>query len=115
MTSARKGVLQFLNEANTNELMTVKGFSTRKIELLYGQRPFDSWSDLIKKLQCNKSLSTDMANASQEFLNQRSNMARIMEKCGKMVKRLEIAAECSGESVKQSKLLNPEYDCFYKN
>lgn len=108
MTTARKGVLQFLNEANTSELMTVKGFSTRKIDLLNDQRPFDSWIDLINKLQSNKSLSTDMANASQDFLNQRNNMARIMEKCGKLVKQLEIAAESSGESIKQPKILNPE-------
>lgn len=108
MTSARKGVLQFLNEANTSELMTVKGFSTRKIDLLNDQRPFANWVDLINKLQSNKSLSTDMANASQEFLNQRNNMARIMEKCGKLVKQLEVAAECSGESIKQPTILNPE-------
>lgn len=109
MTADRKNVLNFLNEAKSSEFLVVKGFSTKKIDILFEHRPFVDWFDLINKLQTNKHLSTDMLNACQEFLNQRNNMGRIIEKCGKLVKQLEATVAQCGSSVQQPKLINPEY------
>lgn len=105
MTADRKGVLNFLNDATSNELIVVKGFSTKKIEILDELRPFKDWLDLITKLQRSKHLATDMLNSCQDFLHQRNNMVRIIEKCGKLVKNLEVAIGQSGGSVKQPSLI----------
>lgn len=109
MTSDRKGVLNFLNEAKINELLPIKGFSAKKLEVFDEIRPFNDWADLINKIQCSKGISTDMLNACQDFLHQRNNMVRIVEKCGKLVKQLEMAVARSGGSVKQPKIINPDF------
>lgn len=109
MTADRKGVLNFLNEAKPNELLTIKGFTAKKMELFEEIRPFRDWADLTAKLQSSKGMSTDMMNACQDFLYQRNNMIRIMEKCGKLVKQLELAVARGGGSVTQPTIINPEF------
>lgn len=108
MTHARKGVLAFLNEGKTNELVCVKGLTVKKIEVMTELRPFTDWSDLRAKLQSGKGLTWDLLNFSQDYLHQRNNMVRIMQKCSKLVKQLEIAVARGGGSVTQPAILNPE-------
>lgn len=109
MTKDRKKVLEFLNTGTASELIAVKSLSAKKIEILMALRPFDDWTDLRFKLDANKALSTEMLNAAQEYLNQRNNMARIMKKCKKLVKKLEEAVAKGDKVVKQPELLNDDF------
>lgn len=106
MTEDRKEVIDFLNTATNGELMAVRSLSAKKIEVLLSIRPINDWFDLLSKIQTNKSITTEMLNGCQEYLNQRSNMDRIMNKCKKLVKKLEAAIACGDKVVKQPKLLN---------
>ncbi|KFB41039.1 AGAP009980-PA-like protein [Anopheles sinensis] len=101
LTKERKGVLEFLNGAPLTELISVKTLTQKKIDLLLELRPFKDWSDLVNKLRSHKSLQTDLLNNTQEFLTRRNNVAAIMGKCGKIVKKLEEAIESGTNLVEQ--------------
>lgn len=89
--------------------MTVKSLSAKKIDVLVTLRPYGDWMDLLNKIGRNKVLSTEMLNATQEYLNQRHNMNRIMKKCQKLVKDLEEAVARGDKVVRQPALLNPAF------
>lgn len=105
-TKDRKKVVEFLNTGLNSELMVVKSLSAKKIDVLISLRPFENWVDLRQKIDANKQLSVDMLNASQEYLNQRNNMDRIMKKCKKLVQKLEDAVAKGDKVIKQPELLN---------
>lgn len=109
MTKDRQSVIDFLNTATTGELMAVRSLSAKKIEILSSLRPFDDWTDLIVKINTNKLITTDMLNATQEYLDQRDNMNRIMRKCNKLVKNLEKAVARGDKVVKQPSTLDPNF------
>lgn len=108
MTKDRKRVLEFLNTATSGELMVVKSLSAKKIDVLLPLRPFTDWTDLLKKIETNKMITTEMLNACQELLDQRKNMNRIMQKCQKLTHRLETAAG-KDNVVKQPPSLNEAF------
>lgn len=109
MTKDRQKVIDFLNTATIGELMAVRSLSAKKIEILTPLRPIGDWADLLTKINTSKLLSTDMLNATQEYLNQRNNLSRIMKKCNGLVKALEEAVAKGNKVVKQPALLNPEF------
>lgn len=109
MTGDRRKVLDFLNTAVNSELLAVKSCTTKKIDVLLALRPFEDWSDLIDKLQTTKSISTDLLNACQEYISQRNNMSRIMNKCNKLVRQLESAISRGDGMVKQPSILNKDF------
>lgn len=109
MTKDRKKVVEFMNTGTASEFIAVKSLSAKKIELLLSLRPFDDWTDLRHKIDTNKTLSVEMLNACQEYLNQRNNMGRIMKKCKKLVQKLEEAVAKGDKVVKQPELLNNDY------
>lgn len=109
MTKGRKKVVEFLNTGTASEMIAVRSLSAKKIEVLMTLRPFNDWTDLRFKLDSNKMLSNDMLNACQEYLNQRNNMARIMKKCKKLVKKLEEAVAKGDKVLKQPELLNNDF------
>uniref|UniRef100_A0A182PJL1 SWI/SNF-related matrix-associated actin-dependent regulator of chromatin subfamily A containing DEAD/H box 1 homolog n=1 Tax=Anopheles epiroticus TaxID=199890 RepID=A0A182PJL1_9DIPT len=101
MTKERKNVLEFLNTAGLNEMVCVKTLSMKKIELLLELRPFKDWSNLVEKLKSHRSLQTDLLNYTQEYLTRRNNIAAVMSKCKKIVKKLEEAIASGGTVVEQ--------------
>lgn len=109
MTKGRKKVVEFLNTGTASEMIAVRSLSAKKIDVLMTLRPFNDWTDLRFKLDANKMLSNDMLNACQEYLNQRNNMARIMKKCKKLVKKLEEAVAKGDKVLKQPELLNSDF------
>lgn len=108
MTGQRRKVFEFMNTASLVELQTVKTLSEKKAGLIVELRPFKDWKDLCKKLQSNKLLNAGVLNNAQELINKQNNVAFILEKCNKMVKRLEAAIETGAGIVDQPSLLNPE-------
>lgn len=109
MTKDRQSVIDFLNTATNGELMAVKSLSAKKMDVLIPLRPIDDWADLLTKINTNKLLSTDMLNATQEYIKQRNNLSRIMKKCNSLVKALEEAVAKGDKVVQQPALLNPEF------
>lgn len=109
MTKDRKKVVDFLNTGTASEFITVRSLSAKKIELLTSLRPFDDWTDLRQKIDSNKTLSVEMLNACQEYLNQRNNMDRIMKRCKKLVQKLEAAVAKGDKVLQQPELLNGDY------
>lgn len=109
MTKDRKKVLDFLNEATAAELIVVKSCTARKLDVLLPLRPFTDWTDLIRKIETNKTITTDLLNACQEFLHQRSNMERIMKKCQKLVDQLSEAVAAGDTVITQPSIINPEF------
>ncbi|XP_053694435.1 SWI/SNF-related matrix-associated actin-dependent regulator of chromatin subfamily A containing DEAD/H box 1 homolog isoform X2 [Sabethes cyaneus] len=101
MSRDRKGVFEFLNKATVNELSVVKTLSTKKIELLTEMRPFNNWDQLVDALKSHKSLKTDILNHTQEYLTRRNNLVTILNKCRKMVQKLEAAIAVGGGLIEQ--------------
>uniref|UniRef100_A0A182JVJ0 SWI/SNF-related matrix-associated actin-dependent regulator of chromatin subfamily A containing DEAD/H box 1 homolog n=1 Tax=Anopheles christyi TaxID=43041 RepID=A0A182JVJ0_9DIPT len=101
LSNERKNVVEFLNTAGLNELICVKTLSMKKIDLLLEQRPFKDWSNLVEKLKSHRSLQTELLNYTQEYLSRRNNIASVMSKCKKIVKKLEEAIASGGTLVEQ--------------
>uniref|UniRef100_A0A182SDV6 Helicase ATP-binding domain-containing protein n=1 Tax=Anopheles maculatus TaxID=74869 RepID=A0A182SDV6_9DIPT len=97
----RKGVLDFLNSAALHEMVCIKKLSMKKIELLLELRPFKDWGNLVDKLKSHRSLQTDILNYTQEYLTRRNNIAMVMGKCKKIVKKLEEAIASGGTLAEQ--------------
>lgn len=109
MTKSRQIVFDFINECKPKEFLSVKSFTQKKIDIIVAERPFKTWYNLLVFLQTGKGLSADLLNLVQEYLNRRSNIAKIMNKCTKIVERLQTAVDLGGGIVKQPKILNPEF------
>lgn len=105
----RQKVLDFLNDATNGELLAVKGCSARKIEVIMRIRPFNNWIDLVKKIDSNKTVTTELLNASQDFVQQRNNMDRILKKCHKLVDQLSRAIAAGQSVVEQPKIIASGY------
>ncbi|XP_055541042.1 SWI/SNF-related matrix-associated actin-dependent regulator of chromatin subfamily A containing DEAD/H box 1 homolog [Wyeomyia smithii] len=101
MSRDRKGVFEFLNKATVTELSFVKTLSTKKVDLLTEMRPFNTWDELVNALKSHKSLKTDILNHTQEYLTRRNNLVTILNKCRKMVQKLEAAITVGGGLTEQ--------------
>ncbi|XP_050076976.1 SWI/SNF-related matrix-associated actin-dependent regulator of chromatin subfamily A containing DEAD/H box 1 homolog [Anopheles maculipalpis] len=101
VSAERKGVLDFLNSAALHEMVCIKTLSMKKIELLLELRPFKDWGNLVDKLKSHRSLQTDILNYTQEYLTRRNNIAMVMGKCKKIIKKLEEAIASGGTLVEQ--------------
>lgn len=105
----RHKVLDFLNTATNAELITVKGCSAKKIEIILAMRPFKNWTELVHQMNSSRLVTTELLNASQDFIHQRSNMDRIMRKCHKLVDQLSRAIADGQTVVEQPATLSPAF------
>ncbi|XP_055850826.1 SWI/SNF-related matrix-associated actin-dependent regulator of chromatin subfamily A containing DEAD/H box 1 homolog [Episyrphus balteatus] len=109
MTKQRQAVLDFFNKAGSSELLTVKTCSDRKVAAILEVRPFTSWGDLRRKVQSHKVLNGELLNYCQELINKQNNVAELLSKCKKLVKKLEAAVEAGAGITEQPKLLNKDF------
>lgn len=109
ISEQHKKIFEFMNTATAMELQTVKNLSAKKAALIIELRPFSDWYDLRTKLSTSKSLSAELLNNAQELLNIQNNVANILAKCNKMVKRMESAIEDGAGIVEQPKLLSRQF------
>ena len=65
LTGARKGVFDFLQDAQPNELILMPNCSQKKVDSILQCRPFSSWSNLIKKIRNTKYLDLEILNIAQ--------------------------------------------------
>lgn len=109
MTKQREAVLDFFNNAGNSELLTIKTCSERKMTVILELRPFTSWGDLRRKVQSHKALNGEILNYCQELINKQNNVAELLSKCKKLVKKLESAVEAGAGITEQPKLLNKDF------
>lgn len=109
ITKQRQAVLDFFNNAGSSELLTVKTCSERKIAAVLELRPFTSWGDLRRKVQSHKALNGEILNYCQELINKQNNVAELLSKCKKLVKKLEAAVEAGAGITEQPQLLNKDF------
>lgn len=109
MSEQHKKIYDFMNTATAIELQAVKSLSEKKAGLIIELRPFKDWYDLRDKLCSSKNLSAELLNYTQELLHRQNNVANILAKCNKMVKRMESAIEDGAGIVEQPKLLNRKF------
>ncbi|XP_050311077.1 SWI/SNF-related matrix-associated actin-dependent regulator of chromatin subfamily A containing DEAD/H box 1 homolog [Anthonomus grandis grandis] len=100
LTGDKKKVLDFFENATTNELQLMQYCSKKKADAIIECRPFAGWKDLVTKLQSNKNLSTDLLNSAQQVLLTRSNIRILMKRCTNLAQQLERAV-AAGAGVKK--------------
>lgn len=108
MTKDRTNVFEFMNNSSEKELLLVKTCSSRKVDAIIECRPFKNWSDLVKKFQNNKVLSSEILNYCQDLIYRRNKLSIILKKCTKLVDRLETAVAAGAGVSKQPSNLCPE-------
>lgn len=96
----KKGVLDFMNDALSVELLLLNSCSEKKAQLIVQQRPYEDWNDLVEKFKNATALNTDLLNEAQRFLNTRSNVEKLMQKCLDLSKKLERAIQAGASRIK---------------
>lgn len=106
MSKDRTKVFEFMSTSGEKELLLVKTCSSRKVDAIIECRPFKNWSDLVKKFQNNKLLSSEMLNYCQDLIYRRNKLSIILKKCTRLVERLEtaVAANSAGVTKQPSNL-----------
>ena len=88
MTDDQRRVFDFFNEGTTQELACIQGCSKKKVVNIFELRPFESWRDLVSKVQMSRALNTDMLNNTTSLLRMRDTISRLMDKCEKITERM---------------------------
>ena len=116
LSEDKKRVLKFFSEGTEQELACIQGCSKKKVENIIDLRPFEGWTDLVKKIQISKNLNTEMLNNTTVLIRMRDAVARLMEKCEKITKRMANIVETltegehsSLELTEQPKILNKDF------
>ncbi|XP_071455497.1 SWI/SNF-related matrix-associated actin-dependent regulator of chromatin subfamily A containing DEAD/H box 1 homolog [Hetaerina americana] len=114
MSSDKQAVLDFFSNATLLELSGVPTCSKKKAEVIISLRPFESWADLVEKLQKNKTVGPQLLNSSHTVLRLRAVIARLMQQCKKLsdgmkgIVRSITSGELKSVSIKaQPKLISP--------
>lgn len=89
----KRRVLNFFNVGTAHELAAIQGCSKKKVENIMELRPYTGWGDLVQKLQLSRNLNTDMLNHTTMLIKMRDTIARLMERCEKITRRMETMVE----------------------
>ena len=93
MTEDQRRVFDFFNDGTTQELACIQGCSKKKVHNILELRPFESWRDLVSKVQLSRQLNTDMLNNATNLIRMRDTISRLMEKCEKITMRMNTLVE----------------------
>jgi len=93
LTDDKRRVLNFFNKGTEQELACIQGCSKKKVENILELRPYEGWADLVQKLNLSKNLNTDMLNNATVLIKMRDAVARLMDKCEKITRRMEAMVE----------------------
>ncbi len=96
-------------------IFTFLGCSKKKVESILELRPFESWTDLVRKFQISRQLTTDMLNSATILIKMRDAIAKLMEKCEKITNKMTRQVEnltngdrSALELKEQPKIMNPD-------
>lgn len=82
-------ILSFFNDCSLQELTSVPTMSAKKAEKIIKMRPFDSWNDLVSKLNSAKTLSSQLIEKCQSLLEERKVVENLMNKCEDIANRIQ--------------------------
>lgn len=91
LTNEKRQVLEFLSEADSNELQQMSHCSKKKSELIIQCRPFEGWKDIVEKLENKSGIGAGILNSAQELLRTRKVAAALIKKCSKLSSQMETA------------------------
>lgn len=115
LTPARASVLNFFQEATSEELISVPGCSKKKVDIILSLRPFTGWVDLVYKFESNKYITPDLLNGARTLINTREVVIKLMQRCQRISeesgKIIEYLMEGKGDQIEgyisqQPSLLN---------
>ncbi|XP_012277912.1 SWI/SNF-related matrix-associated actin-dependent regulator of chromatin subfamily A containing DEAD/H box 1 homolog isoform X2 [Orussus abietinus] len=101
LTGDKKAVLEFMRSASLSELLLMPQCSQKKAQAIVEARPFDSWSDIVKKFQTTKYLDTELLNSAQMLLATRQVVEILMKKCLRLATNMERAVAAGASTIKQ--------------
>lgn len=101
LTSDKKGVLEFMQNAVQTELLLMNQCSQKRAQAIIAARPFENWRDLIYKFQNNRYLDTELLNSAQLLLATRHVIAALMKKCLRLSANMEKAVAAGASTVTQ--------------
>lgn len=82
-------VVSFFNDCSVQELGSVPGLSAKKAEKIINMRPFDSWNDLVYKLDSAPNLSSQLIENCQCLLEERKVVENLMNQCEKISSKIQ--------------------------
>ncbi|XP_022785581.1 SWI/SNF-related matrix-associated actin-dependent regulator of chromatin subfamily A containing DEAD/H box 1-like [Stylophora pistillata] len=82
-------MLSFFNDCTVQELAAVPGLSSKKAEKIIKMRPFESWTDLVSKLDSAKNLSSELIDNCQSLLEERKAVEKLMNKCENISNKIQ--------------------------
>ncbi|XP_068755461.1 SWI/SNF-related matrix-associated actin-dependent regulator of chromatin subfamily A containing DEAD/H box 1-like [Montipora capricornis] len=82
-------ILSFFNDCTVQELGAVPGLSAKKAEKIIKMRPFDSWEELVNKLDSAPSMSSQLIDNCQCLLEERKAVEELMSKCEKISNKIQ--------------------------
>ncbi|KAM7452234.1 ATP-dependent helicase smarcad1 [Porites harrisoni] len=82
-------ILSFFNDCSIHELAAVPSLSVKKAEKIIKMRPFDSWDDLVLKLDAAPNLSSQLIENCQSLLDERKGVEHLMNKCEEISSKIQ--------------------------
>lgn len=99
LTSDKKAVLEFMQNAVVSELLLMSQCSQKKANAIIEARPFQDWRDLVVKFQNNRYLDTELLNSAQELLATRQAVETLMKKCLRLSTNIERAVAAGASAI----------------
>lgn len=109
LTGMKGKVFEFLNSAPEEELKEIR-CTQKKIKAFIDARPFRGWKHLVYTCEENRSIGTDILNATQNLLTSRKVLADLMHRCERIAKKTERAiADGATNITKEPSILSPGF------
>lgn len=89
----RVAIMDFLQNASVDELMTMESCSQKKADIILALRPFKSWDNLLNKLGTTKHLTVDIVVSCSNLLKQRAILNRLLDQCRSISSSLTYAIQ----------------------
>lgn len=106
MTDEKQQILNFLTEADSNELQQMSSCSKKKADIIIECRPFEGWKDTVEKLENRSGVSAGLLNSAQELLRTRKVAASLIKKCSKLSSKMETAISAGLNLHKQPSIMS---------
>ncbi|TPP61080.1 hypothetical protein FGIG_03314 [Fasciola gigantica] len=84
----RRQILDFFNEASSEELALMSGCSQKTAQILISLRPFDNTSHLLSRLSGTRFLSPNLIDSCKEVLQMRTTVTRLLLRCGSIAEKV---------------------------
>ncbi|VDP73476.1 unnamed protein product [Echinostoma caproni] len=84
----RRQIMEFFNEASSEELSLMSGCSQKTAQILMSLRPFDNTTHLLNRLSGTRFLSPNLIDSCKEVLQMRMTVVRLLQRCESIAERV---------------------------